>query len=86
MLLLEPEWSRMRGKTKVVATYSSVLPLRPLLPASFLNIDTSHRTLHGALLDALLTAQAVQKLWHHSVGLEERSEKNTVFVKKRNKK
>jgi len=51
-----------------------------------LNIDTSHRTLHGALLDALLTAQAVQKLWHHSVGLEERSEKNTVFVKKRNKK
>jgi len=51
-----------------------------------LNIDTSHRTLHGALLDALLTAQAVQKLWHHSVGLEERSDKNAVFLKKRKKK
>jgi len=51
-----------------------------------LNIDTTHRTLHGALLDALLTAQAVQKLWHHSVGLEERHDKNAVFLKKRKKK
>lgn len=50
-----------------------------------LNIDTTHRTLHGALLDALLTAQAVQKLWHHSVGLEKRNDKNLIFVKKRKK-